>query len=51
MSEEQEKTAAELQEREKMAKELEEEKKMLEDVTSNLKGDLTVCYNSHTHCD
>ncbi len=50
MSEEQEKTAAELQEREKIAKELKEEKKMLEDVTSNLKGDLTVRYNSHTRC-
>lgn len=42
MSKEQEKTAAELQERQRMAKELEEEKKKLEDVTTNLKGDLTV---------
>ncbi len=44
MSKEQEKTAAELQERERIARELEEEKKKLEDVTSDLKGNLTVSY-------
>jgi len=42
VSEEKEKTAAELQERERIAQELEQEKKQLEDVTSNLQGNLTV---------
>lgn len=42
MSEEKEKTAAELQERERLAKQLEEEKKNLEEATSHLKGDLMV---------
>ena len=42
MSEEKDKTAAELEERERLAKQLEEEKKSLEEATSNLKGDLMV---------
>ena len=42
MSEEKEKTAAELEERERLAKQLEEEKKTLEEATSHLKGDLMV---------
>ena len=42
MSEEKEKTAAELEERERLAKQLEEEKKTLEEATTHLKGDLMV---------
>ncbi len=45
VAEEQEKTAAELQDRERVAKELKEEKKELENVTSNLKGDLSVSHS------
>ena len=42
VSEEKEKTAAELQERERLAKQLEEEKENLEKTTTDLKGDLMV---------
>ena len=42
MSEEKEKTVAELEERERLAKQLEEEKKNLEEATTNLKGNLMV---------
>ena len=42
MSEEKEKTAAELEERERLAKQLEVEKKSLEEATTNLKGNLMV---------
>ena len=42
MSEEKEKTAAELEERERLAKQLEEEKKTLEEATTHLKGNLEV---------
>ena len=47
MSEEKEKTAAELEERERLAKQLEEEKKTLEEATSHLKGDLMVLMFAH----
>lgn len=42
VSQEKQKTAAELEERERTAKQLEEEKKQLQEVTSHLKGDLSV---------
>ena len=42
VSEEKEKTAAELEERERIAKQLEEEKKRLEEKTTHLEGDLLV---------
>ena len=42
VSEEKEKTAAELEERERLAQKLEEEKKQLEAKTTNLEGNLLV---------
>ena len=54
MSEEKQKTAAELEEREKKAQQLEEEKKQLQQKTSHLEGDLMVracvCVSSMPVC-
>ena len=49
VSEEKEKTAAELEERAKLAQQLEEEKKELEMKTSDLQGNLMVYRGVGTH--